>query len=326
MNNCLISIILPAYNAECFLKEAIDSILAQTYTNFELIVLNDGSTDRTEEIILSYDDPRIRYVKNDTNLKLIKTLNKGIDLARGKYIARMDADDISLPTRLEKEYEFMEAHPDAGACSSKVYHLRGNIIKKGHYYPCTSPVACRFCSIFRTPLSHPASFFKADVLRSLKYDESNSALHIEAFVLWGNMALKNIPMHVLDCRLLYYRDNDQSICHTYTDIQLYNHKARVKYMFEKLLNISVNSKDIDVLYDNESKFSFYEVRQAIGMVDLAYTKYIADNKVSKSELSEVKKAKYAIKRNITVNLLKGSSGLKKLQIAFLLMLIILKIK
>ncbi len=80
MGNELISVILPAYNAERFLKEAIDSILAQTYTNFELIVLNDGSTDRTEEIILSYDDPRIRYIKNETNLKLIKTLNKGIDL------------------------------------------------------------------------------------------------------------------------------------------------------------------------------------------------------------------------------------------------------
>ena len=122
----LISVILPAYNAERFLEEAIDSILAQTYKNFELIVLNDGSTDRTEEIILSYNDPRIRYIKNESNLKLIKTLNKGIALARGKYIARMDADDISLPTRFEKEIEFMEIHPDIGVCSSKVIHLFSN--------------------------------------------------------------------------------------------------------------------------------------------------------------------------------------------------------
>ena len=114
MTNCLISIILPAYNAEKYLKEAIDSILAQTYTNFELIVINDGSTDKTEEIILSYQDSRIRYIKNEKNLKLIRTLNKGIGLAKGKYIARMDADDISLPHRLKEEVEFMEAHPNIG--------------------------------------------------------------------------------------------------------------------------------------------------------------------------------------------------------------------
>lgn len=321
-----ISVILPAYNAERFLKEAIDSILAQTYTNFELIILNDGSTDRTEEIILSYKDPRIRYVKNETNLKLIKTLNKGIDLAKGKYIARMDADDISLPMRLEKEYEFMERHPDAGACSSKVYLLKRGKIIKGHYYPCTSPAACRFCSVFRTPLSHPSSFFRTDILKSLKYDEDESALHIEAFVLWGNMALKNISMYVLNDRLLYYRDNDQSVCHTYTDVQLYNHKVRVKYMFKNLLDLSVNDKDLDVLYDNKSRYSVGDIKHAISIVDLAYSKYISVNNISVSVVKDIKNAKYAIKRNVIANLLREASGLKKIQIAFLLMLIILKIK
>lgn len=322
----LISVILPAYNAERFLKEAIDSILAQTYTNFELIILNDGSTDRTEEIILSYDDPRIRYVKNETNLKLIKTLNKGIELAKGKYIARMDADDISLPTRLEKEYEFMEKHPNAGACSTKVYLLRGDRVKKGHYYPSASPEACRFCSIFRTPLSHPASFFRADVLKKIKYDETESALHIEAFVLWGNMALKNIPMFVLDERLLYYRDNDQSICHTFTDAQLDNHKARVKYMFKELLGLSINYRDLDVLYGNTLSFTIQDIKKAINIIDIAYDSYISVIGVSKYALNDVKHTKYVIKRNIIANLLREATGLKKIQIAFLLMLLILKIK
>ena len=107
-NKYLISVILPAYNAEEYIYAAIDSILQQTYTNFELIVINDASTDHTEEIILSFSDKRIRYIKNEQNLKLIKTLNKGIALANGKYIARMDADDISMPNRFQIEYEFME--------------------------------------------------------------------------------------------------------------------------------------------------------------------------------------------------------------------------
>ena len=110
--NPTISIILPAYNAEKYLAPAIESILQQSFKDFEFIILNDGSTDNTEKIILSYTDSRIKYIKNEKNLKLIKTLNKGIELAKGKYIARMDADDIALPTMLEECYTFFETHPE----------------------------------------------------------------------------------------------------------------------------------------------------------------------------------------------------------------------
>jgi glycosyltransferase involved in cell wall biosynthesis len=95
-----ISVLMPVYNAEKYLKESICSILNQTYGDFEFLIINDGSTDKSEEIILSFKDERIVYHKNESNIKLIATLNKGIALARGKYIARMDADDISLPDRL----------------------------------------------------------------------------------------------------------------------------------------------------------------------------------------------------------------------------------
>jgi glycosyltransferase involved in cell wall biosynthesis len=92
----LVSVLMPVYNGEAFLREAIDSVLQQTYTHFELIIINDGSTDSSEGIILSYNDSRIRYVKNERNMQLIATLNKGFALAQGKYIARMDADDCSV--------------------------------------------------------------------------------------------------------------------------------------------------------------------------------------------------------------------------------------
>ena len=131
MEEKMISVILPAYNAEKFLREAIDSILGQTYKNFELIVLNDGSTDRTEDIILAYDDPRIRYVKNEKNLKLIKTLNKGIDLAKGEYIARMDADDISLPRRFEIEVNYLQEHSDIDVVSCFPYNMSMNGVVLG---------------------------------------------------------------------------------------------------------------------------------------------------------------------------------------------------
>src|SRR5438094_2743094 len=98
-NDPLISVLLPVYNASAYLATAIESILTQTFRNYELIIINDGSTDDSLSIIRSFTDDRIKLIDNPANIGLIESLNKGIDLARGKYIARMDADDISLPTR-----------------------------------------------------------------------------------------------------------------------------------------------------------------------------------------------------------------------------------
>ena len=133
----LVTVLMAVYNGEKYLREAIESILDQTYTNFEFLIINDGSSDRTEEIILSYNDKRIRYIKNEQNLKLIASLNKGLDLAKGEFIARMDADDISLPERLEKQINFLEKHPEIGLLGSWVRTLgltnnRNIIFKQGH--------------------------------------------------------------------------------------------------------------------------------------------------------------------------------------------------
>ncbi|HFH8171719.1 TPA: glycosyltransferase family 2 protein, partial [Streptococcus agalactiae] len=102
------------------LRESVDSILNQTFTDFELLIINDGSTDSSMEILNSYSDSRIRIVTNEVNLRLIKTLNKGIDLATGEYIARMDCDDIADPKRLEIQLQYMEKHPDVAVCGTGV--------------------------------------------------------------------------------------------------------------------------------------------------------------------------------------------------------------
>ena len=115
-----VSVILPAYNAEAYLKEAIDSILNQTFPDFQLIVINDCSTDGTEEIIRQYADPRLVPVKNEKNLGIAATLNRGLSLAQGDYIARMDADDISLPHRLERQVAYLDAHPDIAVLGTNV--------------------------------------------------------------------------------------------------------------------------------------------------------------------------------------------------------------
>ena len=115
-----ITVLMPVYNGEKYLRESVDSILNQTFTDFELLIINDGSTDSSMEILNSYSDSRIRIVTNEVNLRLIKTLNKGIDLATGEYIARMDCDDIADPKRLEIQLQYMEKHPDVAVCGTGV--------------------------------------------------------------------------------------------------------------------------------------------------------------------------------------------------------------
>jgi glycosyltransferase involved in cell wall biosynthesis len=136
---------MPVYNAEKYLREAIDSVLAQTYTNFELLLINDGSKDSSKDIILSYHDPRIRYVENEKNLKLIATLNKGIDLAAGDYIARMDSDDVISFNRLEiqmrlifaplLQYELLHVSLAIHGCRSELTTTRRVIAFRNRIMP-----------------------------------------------------------------------------------------------------------------------------------------------------------------------------------------------
>ncbi|NGP46765.1 glycosyltransferase family 2 protein [Bacillaceae bacterium SIJ1] len=126
-----VTVLMPVYNGAKYLSEAIESILNQTYKEFDLLIINDGSTDNSEEIINRFSDDRIKYIANDKNIGLIRTLNKGICLVRSEYIARMDADDISLPMRLEKQIKFMDEHQDIAVSGTSVlvFNEKGTIGK-----------------------------------------------------------------------------------------------------------------------------------------------------------------------------------------------------
>lgn len=115
-----VSVVLCVYNQADYLPEAMGSILGQTLTDLELIVVDDGSTDSSPEVIHRFTDPRIRYVRNERNLGHAGSLNRGRALARGRYLAIMDSDDISLPERLARQADFLDAHPDVAMCGSWV--------------------------------------------------------------------------------------------------------------------------------------------------------------------------------------------------------------
>lgn len=131
MNHPKVTVLMPVYNGGRFLREAVDSILKQTYRNFEFIVINDGSTDNTCDILRTYSDSRL-FVFEQKNLGIIASLNKGIKLSQGEYIARMDADDISEPDRLAKQVEFLDNHPAIGVLGiiSKIIDEQANELPK----------------------------------------------------------------------------------------------------------------------------------------------------------------------------------------------------
>jgi len=162
-----ITVLLPVYNGAKYLNPAVESLLAQTFRDFELLLINDGSTDESAAILAGYDDRRIRLEHNPTNLGLPATLNKGLELARAPYIARMDCDDISLPTRLEKQFHYLEAHPEIGILGSN-YRLIGSQGSPGDFsnFP-SEHCLIRWGLIFGSQIPHPCAMMRLEVLRRL---------------------------------------------------------------------------------------------------------------------------------------------------------------
>ncbi|QDH79802.1 glycosyltransferase [Echinicola soli] len=180
----LVTVVMPVYNGARYLNEAIDSILIQTYESFELIIVNDGSSDDSEAIILRYEDSRINYVRNEQNVGLIRSLNKGIDLAKGKYIARMDQDDISVSSRFERQVAFLESHSDVAICG-----MQGQILQTGEQYKVpTQDGEIRGLLFFGSPFIHPVVMIRTETLvnNDLRYDFKYN--HAEDFGLWVNLS------------------------------------------------------------------------------------------------------------------------------------------
>lgn len=196
----LISVLMPVYNGEDYLVEAIDSILAQTATDFEFLIMNDGSTDKTEEIILSYTDPRIKYHKNEVNLKLIKTLNKGLGLVSGKYLARMDADDISLPTRFEVQLKAFEADKDLICCGTAMVNFDDTTGFKQDIMYSDNYEHVRLRMLFGCHIAHPTATFDMDVIRKHKLEYDARYVHCEDHHFFYQIAklgkLINVPNYV----------------------------------------------------------------------------------------------------------------------------------
>lgn len=172
MSRPMISVLMPAYNCAKYLPQSIESILGQTFTDFEFIIINDGSTDDTESVILSYGDPRIVYLKNEKNAGLVFTLNRALQEVEGKYVARMDGDDISLPDRFEKQFMFMERNRDIDVLATFVDLIDENGHKTGHWAEDIQHAdanSIRKFLVKNNCIAHPTVMVKSEVLLKYRY-------------------------------------------------------------------------------------------------------------------------------------------------------------
>ena len=231
-----ISIIMSVYNGEKYLAEAIDSIIAQTFTDWELIVINDCSTDLTGDILERYSvaDSRIKVHTNEVNLKLPTSLNKAISLSTGRYIARMDADDICLPDRFEKQFAYMEENPDIFLSSCRFLTLKNGVAAPGGCGGRCDSEALKAMLLVTNPILHPGVIARAELLKEFEYDTTLTCT--EDLELWIRMAKQNIKMEILPEYLLLYRLHDKQITSTTLEKQRTEVLKIQRSYYERYLN------------------------------------------------------------------------------------------
>lgn len=194
---------MPVFNGESFLKGTVSSILGQTFPDFEFIIINDGSQDHSEREILSFTDPRIRYLSNEVNRGLIFTLNRGIDAANGEYIARIDADDIADADRLQKQIDFLTTHGDYGMCGTfyRIIDERGR--ETGKVKLPEGDKDIRTYLLFGNCFCHSSIMVRTSLAQSLNYDKDFELC--EDYDLWSRISARhkvgNLPTYSIGYRV-----------------------------------------------------------------------------------------------------------------------------
>jgi len=230
----MISVVMPVYDAEKYLDEAIQSILNQTYKDFEFIIINDGSTDKSLEIIEKYkeQDERITLISRE-NKGLISSLNEGITRSKGEYIARMDADDISAPTRFQKQIEQIEIE-GADICGSHYHVINDNGKLIDHILTPLNNNSLILYLIFSVPFAHGATLIRRQFLLDNKLEYGQGYIYAEDKYLWIQIYNLNGKFTNVNDSLFYYREISES-------------KSRVQ---AKELYQDVKNMKIDFIKDN----------------------------------------------------------------------------
>lgn len=227
-----LSILMPVFNGARYLKYAIESLLAQTFTDFELVVVDDGSTDNSTEILASFSDPRIRVLRNDCNRGIVYSRNRALAEAQGRYIAPFDADDVAHPRKFELQIRFLEEHPDYGMVGSWAYHIdeEGKLLKT-RWRLTARPETIPAIQLFRAYFIQSAVVYRREAM-----PEGGYAMGFEIgedYRMYFEVAKKyktvNLPEY-----LLFYRIHGESIQHRRPDLLAACEPKLYRYIYESL--------------------------------------------------------------------------------------------
>lgn len=250
-----ITVLMPVYNCELYIEEAVESILNQTCSDFEFLIIDDASTDNTVSIIKSYQDSRIQLIEKPLNTGLTNSLNLGLRLARGKYIARMDGDDISVPERFAKQITFLEANPDVVLCGAWFNIVGSNkLVKVPEHHD-----AIKLALLRGNCIAHPTVMIRKEILDefSITYEEHKEAA--EDYDLWVRLLMLG-KLHNLQEVLLDYRMHNAQVS---SKRMLQQNRITIETRLKLLnaLDYKMDVFEIDVLKKNIGEEEIIEFRE-----------------------------------------------------------------
>ena len=236
MNNPPVTVLMSVYNGARYLGEAIDSILGQTYRNFEFLIIDDGSTDDSIDIINAYKDPRIR-LQQHPNRGLAESLRQGVIDSRGGYIIRADADDISYPSRIERQVIIFQNREDMGLCRTMLDWIDqdGKIFRR-NWDPNDTDQAARWQMLWKNIGSHPSAAIRKSVLLEHNLNYRPEMNGVEDFDLWSQL-LSHTKFHIVDEPLVQYRVHPTSVMQT-------GEKLRLQQLFSKIVKDNFSRIDL----------------------------------------------------------------------------------
>ncbi|RZL57183.1 MAG: glycosyltransferase [Sphingomonas sp.] len=212
----IVSVVIPGYNGEAFIGETLESLAAQTLADWEAIVVDDRSSDGTRELVRGWRDPRVRLIENDVNGGPVRTRNRGVAAARGRFIAGLDQDDLCLPERLARQVAYLDAHPDVVLVGTQAEQLRDGKVSAMHYAPHTTPELIAWLSWIENPLVWSTVMVRAEVARTLDPFTRPEILYAEDFDLYHRVgAFGRIAR--IDVPLLRYRQHAGGASKRFTD-------------------------------------------------------------------------------------------------------------
>lgn len=257
MTSPRVSVLMPVYNGERFLREAVESILNQTFTDFEFIIVDDGSTDGTKAILDSYTDPRIVRLEHSTNQGLVAALNRGLHAARGEYVARQDADDISDPERIEKQVCHLDRNSTIGILGTHVIHVDEQGLELPRPYASSEkvypshPYIVHWKLFFECPIAHPTVVLRRVLFERLAgYDPQFT--HAEDYELWLRASMSTDISNIPEM-LTKLRSHPHQVTHVHSQLQKHNSNRAVQKMMTDFVGREISYEQVKVLRGQQCK-------------------------------------------------------------------------